>query len=383
MVRHGCLGMDFPEFSRRALLRGAAAGCTALAAGTATLRLEAAGATPRRIEGRFYEKLPDQQIQCFLCPRDCVLLDGQRCYCRTRFNEKGTLYSDAYDVPAIFHVDPVEKGPLCHVLPGAKAFALGTGGCNLRCMYCQNWQASQSLPLDIPHQVYTSSQVVETVASGGYQVLAFTYTEPVVFYEYMMEMATGAKARGIRTNMVTAAEIKEKPLVEACKVIDAFTIALKGIRPDFYSRVLGSELRPVQEAIRVVQREKRWLELVTLLVPGYNDSEAELRELIAWVHDKCGPDTPLHFARFWPSFKLNNLQPTPEKTLFDAWERARAAGMRYVYVANIPGGHRANNTYCPKCSRPVISRIGFRLRENLLDASGRCPCGQQLPGLWK
>ncbi|MBI4866989.1 MAG: AmmeMemoRadiSam system radical SAM enzyme [Candidatus Wallbacteria bacterium] len=371
--------------SRRELLRAAASGCAcaaAAASGSARLLAAELAAQPTPVEALHYEKLPHGAIQCFLCPRDCVLQDGERCFCRTRFNKGGTLLSDAHDAVAVFHVDPVEKGPLLHFLPGSKAFALGTGGCNLRCMYCQNWQASQSLPLEIPYSSYSASQIVDVVQKGGYRVLAFTYTEPVVYYEYMLEMAAAARSRGLRTNMVTAAYIREKPLVQACRAVDAFTIALKGMRPDFYKRVLASELAPVLDAIRIVKREGNWLELVSLLVPGYNDSASELRELIAWVLDTCGPDTPLHFARFWPAYKLTNLPPTPERTLFDAWEAARAAGLRYVYVQNLPGGHRAGNTYCPKCSRAVVSRIGFKTRENLLDPQGRCPCGEKLPGVW-
>jgi pyruvate formate lyase activating enzyme len=338
---------------------------------------------PTRVASPYFTTRSGGEIQCHLCPRACILAEGERCFCRTRFNEGGVLFCDAYNVPAFFHVDPIEKGPLHHVLPGARAFALGTAGCNLRCMYCQNWQVSQAAPAQARHQVYTAQELVAAARRGlKTRFVAFTYTEPVAYLEYMLEIARAARDAGLRTNMVTALYINPRPLKDVCPLVDAFTVALKGFEETFFDKVLASRLKPVLEALKVIRGEGRWLELVTLLVPGYNDSADEVKRLSGWVARELGEEVPLHFARFWPAYKLTNLAQTPEETLFTAHATARAEGLRYVYVANLPGGHPANNTYCPSCRKAVVRRIGFDLSENLLDATGRCPCGTRIPGIW-
>lgn len=374
------------RLTRRGLLgcaAGALAGTVCPRTARAQFRELLGAGVPRRIVSPYGVALGDRVVQCRLCPKNCVLQDGERCFCRTRVNEGGTLYCDAYNAVAFFHFDPIEKGPLNHVLPGTKAFAMGTAGCNLRCLYCQNWQLSQVRPRDASSRSYTASDLVGAVKRNKKaRFIAFTYTEPVVYLEYMLETSRAAREAGIRSNMVTAGYINPEPLRAVCPQVDAFTVALKGFEEAFFEKVLASRLAPVLEALRIIKGEGRWLELVTLLVPGYNDSPGEIKALSGWVARTLGPDVPLHFARFWPAYRLNQLAQTPEETLFRAHDIALGEGLRYVYVANIPGGHPANNTYCPSCRRAVIRRVGFDLLENLLSAGGVCPCGTRIPGIW-
>ena len=353
-----------------------------LLAGTMPLmHASAARAAEQRCEVRHYRRLSGRRIQCFVCPLNCYLEDGETCFCRTRTNVGGILYNFAYNNPCVVNVDPVEKGPLYHVLPGERALALGTAGCNMRCLYCQNWQASQRRPRNTRNIALDARSLPGYAREKSCRLVAYTYTEPVVFYEYVYDTALQARKAGLRVHVASSAFINPKPMRQLCGVVDVFTLALKGFSEEFYKEVCGTELSPVLDAIRVVKEEGRWFELVNLVVPTLNDDTASIEAMCQWIAENLGQDVPLHFARFYPEYRLKNLPPTPQSTLEMALETAKGAGLRYVYLANLPG-HRANNTYCPGCGHPVIKRVGLETLSNELE-DGRCPrCRTTIPGLW-
>jgi pyruvate formate lyase activating enzyme len=335
----------------------------------------------QRCEGSHYKKLSGKRIQCFVCPLDCILEDGETCFCRTRTNIGGILYNTAYNNPCVLNLDPVEKGPLYHVLPGQRALAIGTAGCNMRCLYCQNWAASQREPHQTTNIRLDSQAMVAQTRKESCKLIAFTYTEPIAFYEYVFESATNARKEGLLVNVASAAFVNPKPMRELCEVADAFTLALKGFSEEFYKKVCGTELAPVLEAIKIARENARWLEVVNLVVPTLNDDRAGIEKMCQWVAENLGEDVPLHFARFYPEYKLKNLPPTPQSTMEMAHEIARQAGLNYVYLVNLPG-HPANNTYCPKCGNPVIKRVGLKTLSVDL-RSGKCRhCQSPIPGIW-
>jgi pyruvate formate lyase activating enzyme len=334
-----------------------------------------------RCEARHYQKLSGRRIQCFVCPLNCILDDGETCFCRTRTNMAGTLYNLAYNNPCVLNVDPVEKGPLYHVLPGKFALALGTAGCNMRCLYCQNWEVSQSGPTQTRNLALDARSVCVSARKKSCSVVAFTYTEPVVFSEYVCDTAAEAHRENLRTHVASAAFINPEPLREMCKVIDAFTLSLKGFSEEFYRKVCGTELAPVLEAMKVVKSEGNWLEIVNLILPTLNDDAKGIDSMCRWIVNNLGDEVPLHFARFYPAYRLKNLPLTPQSTMERAHKIARDAGLRYVYLANLPG-HPANNTYCHACGNPVVKRNGLKTLSVDMVA-GKCRyCKAQIPGLW-
>jgi pyruvate formate lyase activating enzyme len=279
------------------------------------------------------------------------------------------------------HVDPIEKKPFYHFLPGSAAYSLATSGCPLRCKFCQNWEISQAAPEDYRQEPVAAAAVARDAARHNAPVIAFTYNEPTVFMEYLCDIARAARDLGRRSVLVSCGYMNEAPLAELCEVLDAIKIDLKGMNPEFYRNVCGAELQPVLRSIRQVARHGRHLEIVNLVVPTLNDSEAGLRELVKWIAGEAGPDVPVHFTRFHPDYQLPNLAPTPVETLERARDLAREAGLRYAYVGNVPG-HPGNHTYCPQCDNVVIERDGF-LVSALRLVNGRCEyCGHPIPGVW-
>lgn len=352
-----------------------------LAAATPIIRATSALASEQRCEGRHYKKLSGRRIQCFVCPLNCILEDGDTCFCQTRTNVGGTLYNFAYNNPCVLNIDPVEKGPLYHVLPGTQALALGTAGCNLRCLYCQNWSVSQRRPSQTHNFDLTARSIPAYARKKSCRVVSCTYTEPVAFYEYVYDLAVSARTAGLHTHVASAAFINPQPMRELCGVADSFTLAIKGFNQEFYKKVCGTELGPVLEAIKVVKEEGRWLEIVTLVVPTLNDDRKSIESECRWIAENLGTDVPLHFARFYPEHRLKNLPPTPQSTLEQALEIAKGSGLKYVYLANLPG-HPANNTYCPKCGDAVVKRVGLKTLSVDL-TGGKCRrCGTSVPGLW-
>jgi pyruvate formate lyase activating enzyme len=321
-------------------------------------------------------------IRCLLCAQHCDIRAGQRGRCRARMNVKGELRSLVYGRPAAIHIDPIEKKPFYHFLPGASALSFGTSGCPLHCRFCQNWELSQSTPGDLEAPFTTATDVVGAAVSRRTPVIAFTYNEPTVFIEYLLDVARAAQAQGVRSVMVSCGFANEAPLADICGALAAVKIDLKGYSEDFYRNVCGAELQPVLRSIRQVARSGRHLELVNLVVPTLNDSEKSLRDLAAFVAGELGPDVPVHFTRFHPDYQLLNLPPTPISTLERARDIAMTKGIRYAYVGNVPG-HPGNHTYCPSCRKIVIKRDNFFVTEMHMN-NGACEfCKQTIAGVWK
>ncbi|MDD4052358.1 MAG: AmmeMemoRadiSam system radical SAM enzyme [candidate division Zixibacteria bacterium] len=331
------------------------------------------------VEARHYKKLLGGGIECGICPRHCKITDLERGYCGTRENRKGVYYTLVYGRPCAVNIDPIEKKPLFHFHPGTTAFSLATAGCNVNCKCCQNWDISQSRPEQTDNLDLPPADVVELCRQQSIPTIAYTYNEPIIFYEYMSDIAALGREKGIKSVMISNGYVEEKPLAELIPHLDAIKIDLKGIRDTYYRDYVDGELKPVLERLVQIRKSGIWLELVYLVIPTLNDSEAEFRELAQWVKTNLGKDVPLHFSRFYPQYLLKNLPPTPQKTLKRAHEICRAEGLEYVYLGNLPG-HPAESTYCPQCGKMVIEREGYRVGTvNLTD--GRCRfCNHQIPG---
>jgi pyruvate formate lyase activating enzyme len=321
-------------------------------------------------------------IRCLLCAQHCDIRSGQRGKCRARMNVKGELRSLVYGRPAAIHIDPIEKKPFYHFLPGTSALSFGTSGCPLHCRFCQNWELSQSTPGDLEAPFTTAADMAGAAASRGTPVIAFTYNEPTVFIEYLLDVARTAQAQGVRSVMVSCGFANEAPLADICGALAAVKIDLKGYSEQFYRTVCGAELQPVLQSIRQVARSGRHLELVNLVVPTLNDSEKSLQDLAAFVAGDLGPDVPVHFTRFHPDYQLLNLPPTPISTLERARDIAMAKGIHYAYVGNVPG-HPGNHTYCPGCGKIVIKRDNFFVTEMHLKNGACAFCKQTIAGVWK
>ena len=320
-------------------------------------------------------------VRCRLCANACLLAPGERGRCHARMNVDGTLRSLVYGRPITTHVDPIEKKPFYNFLPGAQAFSLATSGCALHCRFCQNWEISQARPEDYDVPFTPPSRIVGEARLRSAPVIAFTYNEPTVFTEYLLDIAREARDHGIRSVLVSCGFMTEAPLADMCRTLAAIKIDLKGFSEEFYRKVSRAHLQPVLRSIKQVRASDAHLELVNLVVPTLNDSDAMLRGLIHWVLDELGPDVPVHFTRFHPDYQLANLPPTPVATLTRAWHMARDAGIRYAYVGNVPG-HPGNNTYCPGCGRVVIGRRGFFITEMNLNG-GKCRfCNTPIAGVW-
>jgi pyruvate formate lyase activating enzyme len=296
-------------------------------------------------------------------------------------NVNGELRSLVYGRPISIHVDPIEKKPLYHFLPGAAAYSLATTGCPFQCKFCQNWEISQASPEDYQAAYAAPAKIARAAAGSGARVIAFTYNEPTVFMEYLTDIARDGKKRGLRSVLISCGFMNEAPLAEMCQVLDAIKIDLKGYSDQFYGSVCGSELRPVLRSIKQVARSRTHLEIVNLVVPTLNDSDKMILELINWILGEVGPDVPVHFTRFHPAYRLLNLPPTPVATLARARETALSRGLHYPYVGNVPG-HPGNHTYCPHCKKIVIERRGFFIVQMNMKG-GRCKfCGQRIAGVW-
>jgi len=334
----------------------------------------------------YYYQSRDGYAQCKLCPNRCALREGERGICRTRINKGGKIYSLSYGNPCAVHLDPIEKKPLFHFLPGTLAFSIATAGCNLRCKFCQNWDIAQKKPEETQNYDLSPEKTVGFAIEqqGKYpatKTIAYTYSEPTAFYDYMLDTARIARKNNLRSVVITAGYINKEPLKELCKAVDAIKIDLKGFNNKFYGEVCGAELEPVLNSCRTVQKEGTWLEIVNLVVPTLNDDMDEIHSMCSWIVDSLGRDVPLHFSRFHPQYKLKNLPPTPQETLLEARNIAIEEGLNYVYVGNVPHSEY-ENTYCPSCKELVIERYGYVIKQNNL-AAGRCRnCGEKIAGIW-
>jgi pyruvate formate lyase activating enzyme len=332
-------------------------------------------------EALYYNKLDDNNIMCVLCPRRCIIPNKARGFCRVRENRSGILYSLVYAKPCAVNIDPVEKKPLFHVMPGTKSFSIATAGCNLACKFCQNWQISQANPDDIDYRYMPPEKVVESARSSGASNIAYTYTEPTVFYEYMLDTAKLAKKQGVLNVMHSSGFINEKPLRELCKYIDAANIDLKG-SDKFYMDLCSGTRKDVLHSLKILKQEGVWIEITYLIIPTLNDHDEYIKDTAAWIKENLGADTPLHISRFWPVYKLKNLSPTPIEVLEKAYDAAIAAGLRYVYIGNVPG-NKAESTYCPDCKGLLIERSGYHVAAYNIE-NGKCPyCKKDIAGIWK
>jgi len=333
-------------------------------------------------EAKYYEKMDRGRVRCRLCPRQCLLPPDATGYCRARRNVGGKLISLVYGRLVAANVDPIEKKPLYHFLPGTKSLSIATVGCSMRCLFCQNWDISQAEPEDFTTGYTEPGRVVSTAVEKKCPSISYTYSEPGVFYEYMLDIGTLAQARGVRNVMVTSGHLNPRPMEELAAVLDAANVDLKGFSDRSYRRMANTELAPILRAVMVLKRKGVWLELGYLVIPTVNDSREEITNFCHWIADSLGPDVPLHFLRFFPQHQLAHLPPTPPAALDTAYALARRAGLHYVYIGNLPN-HPANHTYCHQCGKLLIERKGYFIERNLIK-DGRCPfCGAKIPGVWK
>ena len=331
---------------------------------------------------KYWQKIKGSIVQCLLCPRKCVLDKGQRGVCTVRINKEGELYTLGYGDPVAINIDPIEKKPFFHVAPGEPVFSLAVAGCNMRCLFCQNWQISQSKPDETENYYLSPQEVVDLAIKNNCRFIAYTYTEPTVFYEYMLDIAGIARQKGIKNTMHTCGYINPEPLRELLKYMDAVNVDLKGFTEEFYAKIgMMAQLQPVLDTLKIIRKEGVWLEITNLLIPGFNDDPVKIKEMCLWIRDNLGEDVPLHFSRFMPSFRLENLPPTPIEKLEEAYKIAKDSGLKYVYIGNVPG-NPAENTYCPACGKIVVKRTGYRILENNIK-DGKCKfCGYRISGRW-
>jgi pyruvate formate lyase activating enzyme len=321
-------------------------------------------------------------VQCSLCPKRCIIADGERGTCRVRENRAGRLYSVAYGNPCAVHIDPIEKKPFFHFLPTISAFSLATAGCNLHCLYCQNWSISQVPPEQTENMDLPPEKVIDYAQQSTAPVIAYTYSEPTIFYEYMLATARLAREVGLRNVVISAGFINPDPLRELCAEVDAIKIDLKGYDEDFYREVCDAELGPVLESLHTIYESGVHLEIVNLVVTTLNDDMDDIRRMCQWIRSTLSDEVPLHFTRFFPAYKLTSLPATPIETLENAAQIADEEGLQYVYIGNCPG-HERNSTFCPQCGEKIIERLHFAVL-SLQVQEGKCRfCGHSIPGVWR
>jgi pyruvate formate lyase activating enzyme len=355
-------------------------------------------------EGYHYLKL-GRNVQCKLCPNNCILAPGDRSHCRNRINRDGTLYTLAYGNPCSFHVDPVEKKPLFHFLPGTQTFSLATAGCVFRCLNCQNWEISQRTPEETKdptgaefrfqysliqprtlEEMRRCSMFPDDIVAVTKQLncpsISYTYSEPVAFYEYTYDTCKLAHAHKLKNIMVTCGSIEEPALRDIAQHLDAAHVDLKGFDEDIYWKLNTGKLQPILNTLKTLHRLGVWFEIINLMVPTYTDNLEMVKRMSGWLVENIGPDYPIHFSRFHPAHKLEHLPPTPVDTLLRARQIALAAGLRYAYVGNVRGLKDEENTFCPGCKRVVIERDMYAIKRFDLD-QGRCwHCQTKIAGVW-
>jgi len=334
-------------------------------------------------EALFYEKQPDGFVVCALCRHRCRIAPGARGICRVRENRSGTLVSLVYGRVVAEHVDPIEKKPLFHVLPGTSSYSIATVGCNFRCRHCQNHTIAQYDPDSgggVPGQIIPPEEIVARAIRAGCRSISYTYTEPTIFLEYALETARLAVGAGLKNIFVTNGYITPEALDAIAPFLHAANIDLKGFSPDFYARVVGARLEEVLECIRDYRRRRIWLEITTLIIPGENDDLPQLEGIASFIADELGHEVPWHISRFFPQHRMTEREATPPATLSRAAGIGRQAGLRFIYEGNLAGGHES--TDCPGCGRTVLKRAGFKVLTTALD-EGLCQeCGTKIAGIW-
>lgn len=335
----------------------------------------------RHHPGKYWHRIDDGRIQCDLCPRDCKLQEGQRGACFVRMREDNQIVLTTYGRSSGFCIDPIEKKPLNHFYPGSSVLSFGTAGCNLACKFCQNWDISKSRDMDKLMDQAAPDTIALAAEQNGCRSVAFTYNDPVIFAEYAMDTADACHARGIKTVAVTAGYMHDAARRDFYSKIDAANVDLKAFTEDFYFKLTGSQLQPVLDTLVYLRYETDvWFEITTLLIPGKNDSDAEITAMCQWIMAQLGPDVPLHFSAFHPDYKMPDIPQTPASTLIRARDIALRAGLHYVYTGNV---HHVegDTTFCPACHAPLIVRDWYHINEYRLTPDGRCPdCNNVIAG---
>jgi pyruvate formate lyase activating enzyme len=368
--------------TRRSFLKAGLISTAALCFGCPYGRLHAKTSLTLN-EARFYDTITEDTVKCRLCFRSCTIKDGARGFCRNRENRNGTLYSLVYGQAAAVQLDPIEKEPMYHNLPGSTIVCTGTASCNFRCKFCHNWHLSQRTVEELaPYTDELTPADIVRLAQKYEAGLSFTYNEPTVFYEYMYDIAKMGSEKGLNTIFHTNGGMQAVPLTTLLEHMKGVTVDLKGFTADYYRDVSFARMTPVLNTLQLIKEQGKWLEIVNLIVPTLNDDMSQIKEMSSWIMANLGPDVPLHFTRFFPAYKMKRLPPTPVKTLEQAREIAAAAGIRFVYIGNVPG-HKYNSTFCPQCNNMIIGRRHFAVRRIALK-KGHCgSCGYQVPGIWE
>jgi pyruvate formate lyase activating enzyme len=329
-------------------------------------------------EGVLFDKLPNNKVKCNVCSHRCVISEGKLGICGTRKNINGIIHTTIYNTVSSEAVDPVEKKPLYHFLPGTLSYSLGTIGCNFRCLHCQNWNISQVALEEAWTKEITPDEAIKRALERGCKSISWTYNEPAIWHEYTYDSAVLAKKAGLKTIYVTNGYITPEALRRIAPYLDAFRVDIKSFSDDFYRKICGARLAPVLESTKLAKELGMHVEVITLIIPTKNDSPEEIAQIVRWVRENLGADTPMHFTRFYPIYKMEELTPTPTETLEMAHDIAKKEGMRFVYTGNVPG-HKYENTYCPKCNALLIDRTGFRVSAIKIK-DGKCPeCGEGVP----
>ena len=390
------------ELSRRAFCRDCVAGGTVLAGGVA--RSSHGGFLDRFFKGNLEKRVTQndapatlwkwskeaynyivlgENVECRLCPNQCKMEPESRGKCRVRVHKNGKLYSLVYGNPAAVHVDPIEKKPLYHFYPRTRAFSMGFAGCNFQCLNCQNWELSQKKPEELECQSLFPEEAVGAAEKNRCESVAYTYNEPTVVYEFMLDTAKIARAKGIKNVWVTNGSINREPLEELCKYLDGANVDLKSYSEEIYEKLNYGKLGPVLDTLQTLKRLGVWFEITTLIVPTYSDDLDMIREECRWIYKTLGPDYPIHFSRFGPQYKLEHLPPTPPSKLVAARKIAMEEGLHYAYIGNYrtPDGS-GDNTYCPQCGKTVVERTGYMVTKYAVK-DGKCSsCGRAIAGRW-
>ena len=328
-----------------------------------------------------YASVTPNGVQCHICPHNCNLQEGHHGLCKTHFVAEGKLFTNAFGNPCSVHADPIEKKPLYHFLPGTMSYSIATAGCNLACRNCQNWEISQQSPTDLQIIEMFPEDVVEAAISKGCKSIAFTYTEPTAFYEYTYETARFARNHGIKNLFISNGFINEKPLRDLCPYLDAANIDLKAFSDEVYRKLTGGRLQPVLHALKILKEAGVWVEITNLVLPGWTDDQKMVREMCEWLVLNGFSETPLHFSRFYPLYKLSDLPVTPLETLINARNIALEAGLRFVYIGNIPDS-MAEHTYCPVCKEIVIERHRYDIGSVNINKGSCAFCNTSIAGVW-
>jgi len=331
-------------------------------------------------EARYYEKIGEKKIICKLCPHECRIADLERGTCGVRENRNGTYYTMVYGNPCSVHVDPIEKKPMFHYYPATRAFSIATAGCNFVCRFCQNWEISQKRPEQVKTIDLYPADVIKAARRYDCHTVAHTYTEPVIFFEYMLDCAIQGHKQHVPNVMISNGYIQEKPMRELCQYLGAVKIDLKAFTEKFYREQCSGTLKPVLDCLLVLRDEGIWFEIVVLIIPTLNDSPQEIRQMTRWIVKELGADVPVHFSRYYPTFMLKNIPPTPPGLLDRAWKIARESGVQYAYVGNLLSD--ASNTYCHSCGKLLIERYGYSTSLKGMKKNTCKYCGEKIPGVF-